>query len=381
MARRTGPGPFIRDCVMRPVIVVTHLLGTGHLARAMTLARTFADAGHSPVVISGGVPAPHLMDATIKHVQLPAVRSNGVDFSKVLTPDNQVADADYLANRATQLLKAIDELQPDVLITELFPFGRRILRDEFEALLEHVQNRTPVFASIRDILAPPSSQKKADYADRMISQYYQGVLVHGDPEIAPLGLSWPVTDQLAPMLRYTGFVAPRAPGAASGTRAGILVSTGGGNVGDSVFEAALRAARTIPDHTWRFLVGGSPERVARFATLAPDHVFVEGLRDDFRTILAQSAVSISLAGYNTTLDLLQTGTPGVLVPFDEGNEVEQGLRAQALSNRSNIEVCTSDQLENLSVYVHRALVAGPQPPRTKNMDGAAETVRIVANAL
>ncbi|MEP3640052.1 MAG: glycosyltransferase [Paracoccaceae bacterium] len=366
---------------MRAVIVVTHLLGTGHLSRAMTLARAFADAGHTPVVISGGVPAPHLMDATIKHVQLPPVRSNGVDFSKLLTPDAQVADAGYLANRASQLLNAIDDVRPDVLITELFPFGRRILRREFEALLEHVQNRTPVFASIRDILAPPSSQKKADYADRMIAQYYQGVLVHGDPEIAPLGLSWPVTEQLAPMLRYTGFVASEATSATSGTRSGVLVSTGGGGVGDNVFEAAMRAARAMPDLAWRFLVGGEPERVARFAALAPDHVSVEGLRDDFQTILAHSAASISLAGYNTTLDLLQTGTPSVLVPFDKGNEVEQGLRAKALSNRPGIEVCTSDKLENLSDYVQRALAAGPQPPRARNMDGAAETVRIVANAL
>ena len=122
---------------MRPVIVVTHLLGTGHLSRAMTLARAFADAGHSPVVMTGGAPAPHLMDATIKHVQLPPVQSNGVDFSKLLTPDAKVADADYLATRATQLLDAIDDAKPDVLITELFPFGRRILRREFEALLEH----------------------------------------------------------------------------------------------------------------------------------------------------------------------------------------------------------------------------------------------------
>ena len=366
---------------MRPVIVVTHLLGTGHLSRAMTLARAFADAGHSPVVMTGGAPAPHLMDAAIKHVQLPPVQSNGVDFSKLLTPDAKVADADYLATRATQLLDAIDDVQPDVLITELFPFGRRILRREFEALLDHVQNQIPVFASIRDILAPPSSQKKADYANRVIAQYYQGVLVHGDPEIAALDLSWPVSEQVAPMLHYTGFITPKAPPAASGIRSGILVSSGGGSVGDRVFESALHAARAIPDQAWRFLVGGEPERVAHFAALAPDHVTVEGLRDDFRTILAHSAASISLAGYNTTLDLLQTGTPGVLVPFDEGNEVEQGLRARALSNRSGIDVCMSDQLEHLSDYVQRALAAGPQPPRTKSMDGAAETVRIVANAL
>ncbi|MFC6588488.1 hypothetical protein ACFQDZ_15780 [Sulfitobacter pacificus] len=39
---------------MKVMIVVTHLLGTGHLTRAVTLAQAFQEAGHRPIVISGG---------------------------------------------------------------------------------------------------------------------------------------------------------------------------------------------------------------------------------------------------------------------------------------------------------------------------------------
>ena len=44
---------------MRVMIVVTHLLGTGHLARALTLGRAFAHSGHRVTVVSGGLPVPH----------------------------------------------------------------------------------------------------------------------------------------------------------------------------------------------------------------------------------------------------------------------------------------------------------------------------------
>jgi len=45
-------------------------------------------------------------------------------------------------------------------------------------------------------------------------------------------------------------------------------------------------------------------------------------------MLYHAAASVSLCGYNTALDILQAGTPAVFVPFDDGSEVEQGLRAR-----------------------------------------------------
>ena len=45
---------------MNVLIVVTHLLGTGHLSRALTLGRAFAAAGHDVTIASGGMPAPQL---------------------------------------------------------------------------------------------------------------------------------------------------------------------------------------------------------------------------------------------------------------------------------------------------------------------------------
>ena len=54
------PIRLIENSMKRVSILVTHLLGTGHLSRALTLARAARDAELRPQLISGGMPAGHL---------------------------------------------------------------------------------------------------------------------------------------------------------------------------------------------------------------------------------------------------------------------------------------------------------------------------------
>ncbi len=115
---------------MRVLIAVTHLLGTGHLARALTLARAFGAAGHEVRVASGGMPVPHLDRGDVALVQLPPLRSDGADFARLLDADGGPVTNDMLGTRRHMLCAAVSQFTPDIVITELFPFGRRILRAE-----------------------------------------------------------------------------------------------------------------------------------------------------------------------------------------------------------------------------------------------------------
>ncbi|WP_299044058.1 glycosyltransferase [uncultured Tateyamaria sp.] len=367
---------------MRVVIVVTHLLGTGHLARALTLGRAFAAAGDGVTILSGGGPVPHFDTDGMTFVQLPPLRSNGVDFSNLLIGDGTTADAPYLDRRAAELIRHAMAADPDVLITELFPFGRRSLKREFQALLEAMSARpTPplVVSSVRDILAPPSKPAKVAFADALVAGFYDRVLVHSDAEVVPLDASWPVSDMLRAKLEYTGFVAPAPPTPATRRGDDILVSAGGGSVGDAVFDAACAAASHDPSRPWRLLVGGAQARRDRYARQAPAHVTVEGPRPDFRDLLARAHASVSMCGYNTALDVLQTGVPAVLVPFDDGGEVEQGLRARALATLPGIAVLKQSDLSGAALAdAVAALAQAPRrAPRVAGMDGAARTVDIV----
>lgn len=367
-------------------IVVTHLLGTGHLARALTLGRAFADAGHVVHVLSGGMPAPHLSAAGVTLVQLAPLRSDGTDFTRLLDRDGAQVDAAYHAARSRILRDHLKDTPPDVLITELFPFGRRSLRTEFRALLDAAQALDPrplICASIRDILAPPSKPKKAAFAEDTIVRHYDAVLVHADPRVTPLELSWPVTPPLAAKLQYTGFVAPPAP-APHPDRAGaheIIVSAGGGDVGAHIFDTALRAAALDQTHRWRLLLGGThaAPRSAQLAQHAPANVTVEAARPDFRQMLHHARASVCMCGYNTALDLLQTGCPAVLIPFDAGSEVEQGIRAQALAKRPGFTVLRAADLNAPALLLALARIsdAPRSAPQSAGLDGAARTVEIV----
>lgn len=367
---------------MKVLITVTHLLGTGHLSRALTLGRAFAEAGHDVTLASGGTPAPHLDTTGVTLVQLPSVKSDGTDFTRLLTPDGTEADADWLARRSA-LLNDCLAMAPDLLITELFPFGRRILRAEFLSLLEAARalpHPPKILSSIRDILAPPSKPAKAVWADEIVAHYYDGVLVHSDPDRTKLSLSWPVSETLAPRLIYTGYVSP-APAGPHPDYAGdgeILVSAGGGAVGDALFRTVLAAAAQDPSRAWRLLVGGGADRLEALKALAPANVTLEPPRPDFRQMLSHAAASVSMCGYNTALDILQAGTPAVFVPFDAGNEVEQGLRAQSLAALPGITAIRSADLtaETLRAALDRVIADGPRDTDGLRDHGATETVRI-----
>lgn len=370
---------------MRVLIAVTHLLGTGHLSRALTLARAFGEAGHDVRLVSGGMPVPQLNQTGVELVQLPPLRSDGTNFTRLLDDTAQPADDSYLARRRATLVAALTP-SPDVVLTELYPFGRRILADEFLALLDAAQTlprRPVILSSIRDILAPPSKPSKATRADQIIDQYYDAILVHSDPHTTTLDQSWPVSDMLAAKLRYTGYVAP-APTGPHPDHAGageILVSAGGGQVGTPIFLAAMAAAQAMPDHPWRLLVGGSdPQaRIAALRAAFPDNpAQIDPARRDFRAMLYHAAASVSMCGYNTALDLLQAGPPAVLIPFDAGQETEQTLRAHALAAMPGINVLTSAALtpESLCQAVAAAIAAPSRPTDVLQFDGAAQSVAI-----
>ncbi|MFD3190532.1 glycosyltransferase family protein [Sedimentitalea sp. HM32M-2] len=373
---------------MRAMIVVTHLLGTGHLRRALNLARAFCDAGHPALLVSGGLPLPELQIGQVRLWQLPPLRSDGVNFTRLLDETGAEAGAALLQQRQDDLIRAVTEFAPNVLITELFPFGRRVLTAEFQALLERARDlpRPPlVLSSVRDILAPPSKPAKAEATDEIIARHYDAVLVHSDAQSTRLQASWPVSPALAARLRYTGYVAP-APAGPHPQHAGedeILVSAGGGSVGDALFACACAAARQMPEHRWRLLFGGA-DATQRIAALKGDGpAILEPARPDFRQMLTHVAASVSLCGYNTALDVLQAGARAVFVPFDDGREVEQTLRAEALSHLPGITTLRTADLtpDRLCAAVRQVLTAPARHGPQLCFDGAARTVALAQDML
>jgi predicted glycosyltransferase len=367
----------------RVLIAVTHLLGIGHLVRARHLAGALAQAGYEVVLASGGMPDGRAANG-YRFVQLPPVRVVGTDFRNLLDEEAERATPGRLGAREAGLAALARELRPDIVVTEHFPFGRRQLAGEFLALIEAARAARPqvvVLSSIRDVLVAPLRPERLAEAHRRLEDLFDGVLVHGDRAFLPLEASWPVPPALAERLHYTGYLAAPAPVAeAPVTSGGILVSGGGSAAALPLFRLALAAAELLPAQDWHLLVGhgvAEPDFVALLRQ-APANAVVERARPDFPALLRNCALSLSLAGYNTVLDLVQAGPRGGVGPVDGGNETEQAIRAAALERAGLARLLRPEAGPGVLVAAIDEALAGGRPQRVSvDLDGAAGAVAAV----
>jgi predicted glycosyltransferase len=334
---------------------VQHLLGIGHLQRALRLVDAVARKGFEVTLVSGGEPiAGSICGEFGRIVQLAPIRARDASFKELLGPDGQPVDEKLREVRRAALLDAFASARPDAVVIEAFPFGRRAFRFELEPVIEAARSRRPpplLLCSLRDIVVvPEDAQRYREIVDRVRTEF-DFVLVHGDPRFVPLEASFPATPEIADRLIYTGYIGR------SGQRGGedesqganeVLVSVGGGAVGAALLSAALETRRRgcLAGVTWRLLAGPNlPQPV--FGSLAgalPEGVVLERYRQEFPRMLRHCRVSVSQAGYNTILDILAARAPAVVVPFASFRETEQQLRAERLAARGVLELVREDEL-------------------------------------
>jgi predicted glycosyltransferase len=334
---------------MQVLFWVQHLLGTGHLKRAATVARALAEAGLRVTLVSGGPPAPWLMPRGVELVQLPWVRARDLAFSGLVDADDRPLDDALRAARRARLVELFQARAPQVVITEMFPFGRRAFRFELLPLLEAVAKARPrpwLVCSVRDVLVQKSTVERYLWMRDLALAHYDRVLAHTDPALIPFGHTFPYADALGQRLVSTGYVVEPGPPASAGDE--VLVSAGGGRVGRALLAAAIRARplSRARDQPWRLIAGGGVD-AASLAVLEAERsagLTLERQRDDFQSLLAKCLLSVSQAGYNTVMEVLRLDKPMVLVPFETMTETEQRIRAERLSGLGLAETVWGTEL-------------------------------------
>lgn len=365
----------------RVAFLCCHLSGTGHLVRIGALARAAEAAGATVRVLSGGRPLAYLAEPVPGLVQLPPLTVQNFDFSTLCDVAGNPVDSAYLAARQAALAEAITAFKPDVLVTELFPLGRRRLAGEFEAAIAAARKARPgcaIAASVRDVPEPPKKPARVAAAAARLRELFDLLLVHGDAGFLPLEASWPLPEDLRAKVTYTGYVGHEGQKTSDYQSDTILVATGGGALGAALVGLIPEASR-ISARPWHVLAGGmtAPEIAAFSAAHAHTGLTVEAPRADYRHLLGAAACSVSLAGYNTAMDLAACDTPAVLVPFAEKGEQEQSIRAKALAAFPGVEVLAADTLTPaLLAATADRMASGPRrPPLPIARDGAAKSAR------
>ena len=364
-----------------------HSIGLGHLVRSLELARALSTRFEVTLLSGGELPAGIEVPAGVQVVALPPL-AQAVD-GPLVTPDGTPVEQARELRRAA-ILRAYRGLRPSVVLTELFPFGRRRFRGELLPLLELAQGdprRPLVVASVRDILVGQRSDQAGHDAKALAlaNRFYDAVLVHADPRLARFDESFGPAAALTCEVVHTGFVHRERPPAAGARRHELVVSAGGGRVGEPLLRCALAAQPQIRERTGLSLrlVAGPflPEgafRSLQAEACGRDGVLLERQVDDLCAVLAGATASLSQGGYNTTLDVLRVGLPALLVPFADGREDEQRRRAARLEALGAVRVLDPERLEPEALASSVAALLAFRPASLGlDLDGARRSVETI----
>ena len=396
---------------MRIVFYSQHVLGVGHLFRSLEIAAALAP--HQVDLVTGGEHVAVSLPPHVHHVRLPPLCMDA-DFQRLQTvrPIPTKSHSSHppetiFTERRHRLMEHVRATRPDLFLVELFPFGRKRFGFELLPVLEAVRDgelgRCRSVCSVRDILV--EKRDPAKYESRVVHQLntlFDLVLVHADPRLVRLEETFSRISDIEPAVEYTGYVVAPVD-AEQGARLRqslgiapreemIVASIGGGAVGRELLEAVLEASALLqlrrPHQLWIFTGPFMAEDV--FAALAVraaglQRTHLRRFTDQFGVWLAAANLSVSMAGYNTTMNLLAANTLGLVWPFAQNRE--QAMRAERLERFEMLSVLRSGDLvpERLTARMEASLDAerakwvqgAPRSHTAIDLDGASATRRIL----
>jgi len=380
---------------MNVVFYCQHVLGIGHFFRSLELARAFRR--HRLFLVTGGPGVDVPMPEHVTEYRLPPLEMDP-EFTALFPAERGRSLEEVQEERRNLLVSLFATNSVDLFVVELYPFGRRRFGFELLPVLEGIRRGdlggTRVVCSLRDILV--EKKNRDTYESRvldLLNRYFHALLVHADPSVVSLDATFRRRAEIEIPLAYTGFVTPRPPegsrerlrrrlGLGSGDRL-LVASAGGGRVGAPLLQAVLDAYDLMARrrHLLLHLFTGPYMEESDVASLAARSTFLPGVHverftGEFLSFLAAADLSISMAGYNTCMNLLAAEVPALVWPFAQNQE--QRLRADRLAGLGALRVLNDGDLEpdRLAVLMEETMASGTGGRRAVvNLDGAAETVR------
>jgi predicted glycosyltransferase len=380
---------------MRIIHYCQHVLGIGHYFRSLEIARALHR--HQLVFVSGGPPVGAVLPTHVSEYVLPGLQMDS-GFSSIFPTEKNRSLEEVQEERTNLLYSLFEKTAPDLFMVELYPFGRKRFHFELLPILEAIHRgdfgSTRVVCSLRDILV---EKKEQDFYERkvleILNKYFGALLVHADATLVSLDETFERTADIKIPVVYTGYVTAR-PGGDDGTSIKkrlelkkneplIVASAGGGRVGTDLLRAVLDAqARLAESRQLRLCVFTGPFMAeGDFSDLKGKAASVPGVQltrftTDFLSFLAAADLSISMAGYNTCMNILAARVPSLVWPFAQNRE--QRLRAEKLAALGGLTLLSQEDLEptRLAVLMEKALMAGRGSVKPSvNLAGAEETAR------
>ncbi|HWM59592.1 MAG TPA: glycosyltransferase [Pseudonocardia sp.] len=373
-------------------------LGLGHLRRTSTLITEVLAARPEVAVLTvSDSPLGRFFPTGGHHdyLKLPSIRKVGPgDWAAVALP---MPFREVIALRRELLRAAAVRFRPNVVLVDHMPHGAM---GELIPTLEALRATGARFVlGLRDILDAPEIIRRrwsVEGGYEAVDRYYDSVLVYGSRDVfdLPTEYGWPAA--VASRVSFCGYVSSAAapatdarrvrsrllsaltPGVPSGRL--VVATAGGGADAHPVFSRLLAAVPDIlAERSCGFAIIAGPfmpegdyEDLRRRATGLP--VRVHRSLTNVPTYIAAADLVVSMAGYNTTVEILRSGRPGLLVPRS-GPSAEQRLRADLFGARGWVRWLDPERLDRDAVAgaVTRALAdtAEPDPRPAPDLCGSA----------
>jgi len=346
-----------------------HSMGIGHLVRSFALVNSLKKSFEVTLVSGGDFPKGLKIPIGINFVQLPPI---GIDANNCLTPIGTDESAyKVMKTRQKKIIHLFKEIQPAIFITEYFPFGKIQFMGELLPVLKYIKSKnlpTHVVCSLRDILEPKylATKMGQDFSIKIINEYYNRILVHGDENFMTLNETFPLLKRLKPAISYTGFVSDEkyVPKIDRENFNEIVLSAGGGKVAQPFISKMVNSFKKFgfgegmilrvvagpiyPEDDW--------EKLKELAKNNPNIILNRSV-ESLSNLWKQARLSISPGGYNTLIETICGRTPALIVPYCNISNSEQEIRTDKLQKEGLVKTINLENSseEQLAIAVKKAL--------------------------
>jgi len=380
---------------MSIIFYCQYVWGMGHLVRSLEFARALAS--HDVTLIVGGQKVEVDLPVHVQLVRLPVLYMDE-KFTRLISDDPGQSVEQVQQVRKKALYSLFEKKQPDLFIVELYPFGRSIFGFELEPLLGDIRDgkfgHVRSVCSLRDILVekkdPPAYEKRVL---QNLNRYFDALLIHSDAGLQRLDETFSRAGDIKIPLVYTGFITQQ-PDPAAGRRLRrelkmasgeklVVASAGGGRSGFNLLKSVLDACELLDDHlAFRLEVFCGPfmdpEEYEKLAARSVPGRRIRRYTKRFLDYLSAADLSVSLAGYNTCMNLLVTKVPALVFPY--ARQQEQPMRADKIKKYLPMKVLKEADMEPASLSRHIAQMLQQTRPSGAvpiDLDGAANAARFL----
>jgi predicted glycosyltransferase len=373
---------------MKVIFYCQYVWGMGHLFRSIELVRALS--GHDVVLVAGGREVDVELPEHVTLVRLPGLYMDE-EFTTLIPEEAGKTVDDIQRERKDILFSLFDKRQPDVFMIELYPFGRTRFGFELQPLLDGIRQgrfgEIKVVCSLRDILV--EKKDPLEYEERvlnLLNTYFDLLMIHSDDQLLTLDETFSRMDDIRIPAVYTGFVSPKAnPAAGRELRRElgigpeeklIVVSAGGGRSGYALLSCLLDAYHLM-DNSDRIRIEmfagpfRDPAEFKKLTAKSVDGIRIRYFTKRFVDYLSAADLSVSLAGYNTCMNLLAARVPALVFPYSK--QQEQPIRVEKIKNFIPLKILRDKDIEpaRLSRYIQKMLLESrPSGTVPINLDGA-----------